>query len=158
MLSTRNQQGRVKPQMRQSAKALLTAADRVLLVKERHGDGSEFWTLPGGGVERGESLTEALSRELFEELRCPVDIGRRVRTLWYAHVSSSLRVSRWQVYRCWTPGKPTPAHDDGILDSRWVRWTDLPSNTLTQVRYLLQRCDSGPIFLGSHAVGRSHRR
>lgn len=123
--------------IRQSAKALLTASDRVLLVKERHTDGSEFWTLPGGGVEHGESVTTALSRELLEELRCPVDIGSRVQTLWYSHVGPYRGVSRWHVFRCWTPARPTPAFGDGILDSRWVRRADLPSNTLVQVRCLL---------------------
>lgn len=137
MQSQHDQHKRRSLQIRQSAKALLTAADRVLLVKERHTDGSEFWTLPGGGVEHGESVVTALSRELLEELRCPVDIGRRVQTLWYSHVGPSREVSRWHVFRCRTPARPTPAVDDGILDSRWVRRTALPANTLAQVRYLL---------------------
>lgn len=142
MSSQYDKQSRRSFHIRQSAKALLTAGDRVLLVKERHTDGSEFWTFPGGGVENGENFATALSRELMEELRCPIDIGRRIQTLWYSHVSPGRAVSRWHVFRCWTPAQPTPAWDDGILDSRWVRRTDLPSNTLAQVRYLLQTLDS----------------
>jgi len=41
--------------------------DEVLLSKERRG-GSEFTKFPGGGVELGEGILEALHRELFEEL------------------------------------------------------------------------------------------
>jgi ADP-ribose pyrophosphatase YjhB (NUDIX family) len=42
--------------------------DRVLLVRFVHPKtGEEFWTTPGGGLDRGESLETGLRRELREE-------------------------------------------------------------------------------------------
>ncbi|MEY9948353.1 NUDIX domain-containing protein [Kitasatospora sp. GAS1066B] len=46
--------------------ALLRRGDQIVLVQEQR-DGQEMWSIPGGGVERGELLGEALIREVREE-------------------------------------------------------------------------------------------
>jgi 8-oxo-dGTP diphosphatase len=47
--------------------AILRWEDRMLLCRHEKG-GKEHWLLPGGGVNSGESLVDALHRELLEEV------------------------------------------------------------------------------------------
>lgn len=61
----------MEPRLRVSA--LLRWQDRILLCRQEK-PGKEYWLLPGGGVGGGESLTEALQRELAEELGIADDL------------------------------------------------------------------------------------
>ena len=54
-----------EPRIRVSA--ILGWSGRLLLCRHEK-PGKEYWLLPGGGVDIGESLTDALQRELEEEL------------------------------------------------------------------------------------------
>ena len=53
--------------------ALIRWQDRVLLCRQEKPD-REYWLLPGGGVEGGETLETALRRELGEELGLGDDV------------------------------------------------------------------------------------
>jgi 8-oxo-dGTP diphosphatase len=55
----------VEPRIRVSA--ILRWEDRILLCRHEKGE-KEHWLLPGGGVNSGESLVDALHRELLEEV------------------------------------------------------------------------------------------
>ncbi len=49
--------------------------DQILLLNQDT-EGLRTWSLPGGKVEDGESLAQALMREMREEIGAIVDVGR----------------------------------------------------------------------------------
>ncbi len=61
----------MEPRIRVSA--ILRREGRVLLVRHEK-QGREYWLLPGGGVGAGETLLEAVKRELAEEVGLEHDL------------------------------------------------------------------------------------
>lgn len=61
---------------RTSLKAVIfNEAREVLIVKEH---GRDWWDIPGGGIDHGESIKEALARELREEVSLEGDFEYEV--------------------------------------------------------------------------------
>ena len=50
--------------------------DSAMLLVDIKDDSGRHYNLPGGGVELGESLREALRREVLEETGAEVQVGR----------------------------------------------------------------------------------
>jgi len=68
----------VKPRPEVAVGALAVEHGRLLCIRRGHGPGAGLWSLPGGRVETGESLHEALVREVFEETGLEVVVDRFV--------------------------------------------------------------------------------
>jgi 8-oxo-dGTP pyrophosphatase MutT (NUDIX family) len=65
---------RPRDRVRVSVKAIIIRDGRVLLVKSCDQDG-DWYLLPGGGQQHGESLPAALRRECREEIGVEVEVG-----------------------------------------------------------------------------------
>lgn len=57
-----------------AVKALIERDEKILALKTRAG-GEDYWVLPGGKIEYGETPEKALEREIEEEISCSVEIG-----------------------------------------------------------------------------------
>lgn len=68
---------------RVAARVLIIQDGKVLLVKEAN---DAWWALPGGGVDHGETIESALTREVEEELGVPA-----------AHVSSDYQIAHYNI-------------------------------------------------------------
>lgn len=72
------------------------------------------WEFPGGKVEPGESDTDALAREIREELGVEISVGERVPGEWPLHDDLVLHL----YVATLTDGEPQPLdHHDAL---RWV--------------------------------------
>lgn len=108
---------------------------RVLLIRRRHEPLKGEWSLPGGLVEIGEELHQAVRRELKEETGLevePVEIMAVFdRIMRPEHRPARVRYHFVIVdYACrWKRGRISPSSD--VADARWVLRKNLPPYHLT---------------------------
>ena len=113
----------------------------MLITRERRGDGSIYYSLPGGGVKPGESPHEALARELIEELGCTGTIGKQVGTCFYRHRSIEV-ATKYDVYAVTLGGEPTPNSDERIVGVELHCPSALPERMLKPLASLVSQCSA----------------
>ena len=73
---THNQNGRLYPKRPiVCVGGLIFRDDSVILVRRAKDPGRGLWSIPGGAVKVGETLTEALIREMREEVGLAIEVG-----------------------------------------------------------------------------------
>jgi 8-oxo-dGTP diphosphatase len=114
--------------------AVVLDGDRVLLVRRAHAPLAGEWSLPGGKVELGETLTAAVAREVWEETGLRVSVGPLVDVVDRLDTFADGRVEFHYVvvdYLCRTSGDGAPAPGSDADDVCWAPVADLAAYRLT---------------------------
>ncbi len=114
-----------KTNIRNRVAVILVQDGKILLVQhEKYG--KNYWLLPGGGVEYGETLEEAARRELMEECSLDVRLGDLL------FISETIPSDRHRhVINYYFEGKimggEMSVNPDAVLrDAQWQQIEDLP--------------------------------
>ena len=149
-----------KPRVKTSAKAIIIEDGKLLAIRKRDGEHT-FYALPGGTQEHGETLSEAVVREVREETGASAEVGalRHVRDYVgarheFADRQGNLhRVEFWFECRLIAPvGTEPPAHPDGRqVGVEWLeldKLGDYPLYPSVLARTLAGGDGGVPVYLG----------
>jgi ADP-ribose pyrophosphatase YjhB (NUDIX family) len=105
--------------------AVILDAGRVLLVRRGQEPLKGEWSLPGGAVEAGETLQDALIREVREETSLDIVVGPVVEVLDSIRRDADGRAEYHYVIIDYACGlrvgtTTTAAHGTDALDAQWV--------------------------------------
>ena len=113
--------------------AVIVQDGKVLIVKRKYDPLAGRWSLPGGGVELGETLEDSIVREMLEETGLEIEVGPVIEVFDRITRDSSGQVRYHFVlvdYLCWPVGGELQASSD-VEDARFVEPADLPHYNLT---------------------------
>ncbi len=114
--------------------ALIFRDDCILLVERGKEPLKGYWSLPGGVVEAGETLEQAIRREVREETNLEVEIVRTLEIFERIMRDADGRPEYHYVlidYLCRSAsGDPKPADDAAKVE--WVRRDELPGYHITE--------------------------
>ena len=120
--------------------AIVRRADELLLVKRGREPGAGEWSVPGGRVEPGEMLMEAVTRELHEETGLHGVCGRLVG--WVERISDAHHFVILD-FEATVSGDLTPSPGSDAYEARW--W---PVSAVVRLRLV----DGLAEFLHDHGI------
>ena len=104
------------------AGAVVVRDDSILLIRRGSPPGEGLWSVPGGRVQRGETLAEAARRELQEETGLDGEVGQAVG--WTELIG---RRRHYVVVDYWVTVAPdaVPTAGTDASDAAWVAFDEL---------------------------------
>jgi len=150
-----------KGRKRNSCKAVIVKDGKVLLTLN-HDDTGDFYLLPGGGQKFGETLLQAMQREVLEETGWVVEPGELI--LARDYIGSNHEFARWEADVHQTElmftAKPVRKEQQPLVPDPWqtgVEWVDIcnlkdiriyPSVLKDIIPEIVVNTYRGPIYLG----------
>ena len=104
--------------------AVIFQGDKVLLCRRNDFD---VWNLPGGGMEKDESVDEAVIREVKEETGLEVKTQCFIDSIqyWFVRPNDGVRCHKTVLYYLMDPvGGDTSLHDHEFDEARWFTAED----------------------------------
>jgi ADP-ribose pyrophosphatase YjhB (NUDIX family) len=101
--------------------AIVTHEGHLLMVRRAKDPGRGLWSVPGGHVESGEFLADALTREVKEETDLDVQVGELIGILELPGADHLIILD----YHATVIGDRDPKRGDDVDDVRWVAFEDV---------------------------------
>ena len=102
--------------------AIIRKGDKIFATQRGYGDWKDWWEFPGGKMEEGESLEDALCREIKEELSAEIQIDRFLHTVEYDYPKFHLTM---HCYICSLLGEALHLNEHEA--ARWLTREDIYS-------------------------------
>ena len=125
-----------KPQRKVGGVAVLSEG-QVLCVKrsETQGKYPNFWSVPMGGVEKGETFREGAARELKEETMLDINPKNLV---YLGTIKDGVYNRLTKIYKAEMDGKPKPTLDHEHVDYGYYDKDSLPRPFEDRMRQVLE--------------------
>lgn len=125
----------LSPIIRNTARAVIVRESHILLLRKSGQPRGEWYALPGGGQETGESLVEALERECLEEIGSAVGVGRLAHVAEFCKRRDTQPPSKRHLveffFHCHVPDDYRPQNgpkpDKHQVEVVWMKLEALPS-------------------------------
>ncbi len=139
-----------------SALILNKSKSRVVLVRRGASPGRGLWSLPGGAIEVGEDLEEAVKREVLEETGLEVIVDDLFSVTQYVETSGKGVRYHYVIltFVCYPKEEGVhPRAGGDALEARWISLSNVSDLELTKTtRAVLEKLTKGTksVYLGSY--------
>lgn len=113
--------------------AIILREDELLLIKRGAEPAMGKWSIPGGSVEIGETLEEAVRREVKEETNLDVEVGKLAGLTDLIVKKDGVLTWHYVLINYFATaldGEPVAATD--VSECRWVKLSDLANYDVTK--------------------------